>query len=44
MTLGDTRPVYLLPFDHRQSYVTGIFHFTPPLTANEHNLVADSKR
>jgi myo-inositol catabolism protein IolC len=44
MSLGYNRPLYLLPFDHRQSYVTGMFHFTPPLTADEHDIVADSKR
>lgn len=43
MSLGYNRPLYLLPFDHRQSYVTGMFHFTPPLTADQHDLVADSK-
>jgi myo-inositol catabolism protein IolC len=42
--LGYNRPLYLLPFDHRQSYVTGMFHFTPPLTADERDLVADSKQ
>ena len=31
MSLGYSRPLYLLPFDHRQSYVTGMFQFTPPL-------------
>jgi myo-inositol catabolism protein IolC len=44
MRLGYTRPLYLLPFDHRQSYITGMFHFTPPLTAVQHDLVADSKQ
>ena len=41
---GYSQPLYLLPFDHRQSYVTGMFHFTPPLTADEHDIVADSKQ
>ena len=44
MSLGYNRPLYLLPFDHRQSYVTGMFHFTPPLTTDEHDIVADSKQ
>jgi myo-inositol catabolism protein IolC len=44
MRVGYTRPLYLLPFDHRQSYVTGMFHFTPPLTAAQHDVVADSKQ
>ena len=44
MTPGNTTPLYLLPFDHRHSYVTGMFRFTTPLTADEHNRVAESKR
>ncbi|MGH9256558.1 MAG: 2-deoxy-5-keto-D-gluconate 6-phosphate aldolase domain-containing protein [Vicinamibacterales bacterium] len=44
MSLGYNRPLYLLPFDHRRSYVTGMFNFKPPLTAREHQAVADSKR
>jgi myo-inositol catabolism protein IolC len=44
MSLGYHRPLYLLPFDHRQSYVTGMFNFTPPLTVDQHEAVADSKR
>ncbi len=44
MTLGYNRPLYLLPFDHRQSYITGMFHFTPTLTADQHDMVADSKQ
>jgi len=44
MSLGYRRPLYLLPFDHRHSYLTGMFEFTPPLTADEHDAVADSKQ
>jgi myo-inositol catabolism protein IolC len=44
MSLGYNRPLYLLPFDHRNSYVTGMFNFTPPLTAGERKAVVDSKR
>jgi myo-inositol catabolism protein IolC len=44
MNLGYNRPLYLLPFDHRHSYVTGMFNFTPPLTAGEREAVVDSKR
>lgn len=44
MTLGYNSPLYLLPLDHRHSYVTGMFQFTAPLTADEHNTVAESKR
>jgi myo-inositol catabolism protein IolC len=41
---GYNRPLYLLPFDHRHSYVTGMFKFTAPLTAEEHEVVVDSKQ
>ena len=44
MNLGYDKPLYLLPFDHRHSYVTGMFKFKPPLTQAEHDHVADSKR
>lgn len=41
---GYDQPLYLLPFDHRHSYVTGMFHATNPLTAEQRAAVADSKR
>jgi myo-inositol catabolism protein IolC len=44
MYRGYDKPLYLLPFDHRHSYVTGMFHFTPPLDTAQHDAVADSKR
>ena len=44
MSLGYSQPLYVLPFDHRHSYVTGMFHFTPPLTADQHAAVSESKR
>ncbi|HEY2862737.1 MAG TPA: DUF2090 domain-containing protein [Casimicrobiaceae bacterium] len=44
MNLGYDKPLYLLPFDHRHSYVTGMFHFKPPLTPAEHDRVARSKQ
>src|ERR1700712_3013709 len=44
MTPGYTDPLYLLPFDHRHSYLTGMFKFEPPLTPPQHDKVADSKR
>lgn len=43
MNLGYNTPLFLLPFDHRQSYVTDMFHFKPPLTTDEHATVAGSK-
>lgn len=44
MNLGYTKSLYLLPFDHRESYVAGMFHFKPPLTVDEHDRVVCSKR
>lgn len=43
MSPGYNRPLYLLPFDHRHSYITGMFHFHPPLTAEQRAAVTDSK-
>ena len=43
-SLGYRRPLYLLPFDHRHSYLSGIFDFTPPLTADQRVEVVDSKQ
>ena len=44
MRLGYNRPLYLLPFDHRRSYLTGMFHVTPPLTEAQHKAVTDTKQ
>lgn len=44
MSLGYTPPLYLLPFDHRDSYAKGMFEYEPPLTDEQHHRVADSKR
>ncbi len=44
MTHGYTDPLYLLPFDHRHSYLTGMFELEPPLSAEQHARVVDSKR
>lgn len=44
MNRGYTHPLYLLPFDHRQSYVSGMFGFSPPLTPSQRHQVADSKQ
>ncbi len=41
---GYTDPLYLLPFDHRHSYLTGMFGFEPPLNADQRARVIDSKR
>ena len=44
MNPGYDRPLYLMPFDHRHSYVTGLFHATPPLSTEVHEAVVGSKR
>ena len=44
MNLGYSKAVYLLPFDHRRSYVTDLFDFKPPLTAPQRDQVIDSKQ
>ena len=44
MNLGYDKPLYLLPFDHRQSYVVDMFHFKPPLTVPQREQVIDSKQ
>jgi myo-inositol catabolism protein IolC len=43
MDPGYSRPLYLLPFDHRESYMRGLFNFHEPLTAPQHERVADTK-
>src|SRR5919107_4677373 len=44
MVNGYDRPFYVLPFDHRSSYVNGLFHRRHPLTAELVAEVAASKR
>jgi myo-inositol catabolism protein IolC len=44
MTLGYSKPLYILPFDHRASYMSGMFHFKAPLSDEQHAKVSDSKR
>jgi myo-inositol catabolism protein IolC len=44
MKRGYTIPLYLLPFDHRNSYVKGMFHFSGALSNEQHDKVADSKQ
>jgi myo-inositol catabolism protein IolC len=44
MSPGYTQPLYLLPFDHRHSYLSGIFHVAPPLTSRQISAVVDSKQ
>lgn len=40
---GYERPLYVLPFDHRHSYVHEMFGFEPPLSAGQHAAVRESK-
>lgn len=44
MIPGYTRSLFLLPFDHRHSYLSGMFHLEPPLSAEQTARVVDSKR
>jgi myo-inositol catabolism protein IolC len=44
MPSGYDQPLYLLPFDHRNSYVSSMFHFKFPLDAEQQAKVEDSKQ
>ena len=44
MNPGYNNALYLLPFDHRPSYVDGLFGFKPPLSAPQRQEVIDSKQ
>lgn len=44
MNRGYRKPLYLLPFDHRHSFVSGMFGLKSPLTSAQHLAVADSKQ
>ncbi len=44
MTRGYDKALYLLPFDHRNSYVSGLFDFKRPLSASQSEQVRDSKQ
>lgn len=44
MNSGYEKPLYLLPFDHRHSYVKSLFKFEPPLSAVQAARVSNSKR
>lgn len=43
MITGYMRPLYLLPFDHRASYISGLFGWEEPLTVEQMVIVAHSK-
>ena len=45
MNPGYAKPLYILPFDHRHSYLTGMFDLEPPLDRRSSSqAVRDSKR
>lgn len=44
MNLGYDKALYLLPFDHRHSYVKSLFKVDPPLSAEQTARVCDSKQ
>ena len=44
MSLGYDHPLYLLPFDHRRSYVSGMFRLDGPLLASQRRAVIESKQ
>jgi 5-dehydro-2-deoxygluconokinase len=44
MTLGFDRPLYVLPFDHRGSFETGMFGWKGALTAEQTAQIADAKQ
>jgi hypothetical protein len=44
MITGYTRPLYLLPFDHRASYISGLFGWKEQLNVEQMVTVAHSKR
>ena len=44
MVIGYTKPLYILPFDHRASYIKGLFGWHEPLNAEQVAVVAESKQ
>jgi len=44
MITGYTRPLYILPFDHRASYISGLFGWKEPLNGEQVVTVANSKQ
>jgi myo-inositol catabolism protein IolC len=43
MITGYDKPLYILPFDHRHSYITGVFHWQEPLTPGQVADIVTSK-
>src|SRR5689334_3416872 len=44
MRVGYNRPLYILPFDHRGSFQTGLFGWKGALSAEQTARVADAKQ
>jgi len=44
MITGSMRPLYLLPFDHRASYISGLFGWKEPLNVEQVVTIANSKQ
>jgi myo-inositol catabolism protein IolC len=44
MIAGYEKPLYILPFDHRHSYITDVFHWHEPLTLEQVADVVASKQ
>ena len=44
MITGYDKPLYILPFDHRHSYITGVFHWQEPLTPGQVAQIVASKQ
>ena len=44
MITGYMRPLYLLPFDHRASYISGLFGWKEPLNVEQMVIIANSKQ
>ncbi len=43
MQTGYDKALYILPFDHRNSYVKSMFHYTYPLNTEQQAKVEDSE-
>jgi len=43
MPLKNFKQLYILPFDHRATFATGLFGFKEPLTTIQHNKVKEAK-
>lgn len=44
MITGYQKPLDILPFDHRHSYITGVFHWQEPLTPDQVEEIVASKQ